>query len=426
MQTLGDAPASFDTVDREAVQRRTVKVLIGSQAAGGVGLVSTYIVTALLAKDITGSTSLATIAASCLSIGAALASYPIARLANEKGRRPALRIGYAIGVVGATVAVIAAILQSYPLLLVGVFGAGAGSAANMATRYAASDLADPMRRARTISLIVWATTIGSGTGSTIAPSISDFGEKLGLPAYAGSYVLSAIMFLVACAIVETQLRPDPLVIAGGIGKKEERRHSASESFQLIMSKPAARLAVLAMVVSQVTMVGVMALTPLHMNEGGQTKQMIGLMMTFHIFGMYMFSPLVGSLTDRIGRYPMIYIAGGLCTAGALWAATTPPEGVLGVFMGNFLVGLGWCFGVIAASSLIVSEFSIEERVSVQGVGDLAMMGSGALAGVLSGVLYTAFNYSGVNIGNAVFGILLLAATFATAMMVRRTPRLAVG
>ncbi len=424
---MGETSVDVAGVDREVVQRRTVKVLLGSQAAGGIGLVSTYIVTALLAKDMTGSTALATIAASCLSIGAALASYPISRLANQKGRRPALRVGYAIGVVGATIAVVAAIVDSYPLLVVGVFGAGAGSAANMATRYAASDLADPTRRARTISLIVWATTLGSGTGSTVAPFVSDFGENLGLPPYAGSYVLSALAFLVACAVIETQLRPDPLVLAGGIGKKEERTQSAAESFRLILAKPAARLAVLAMIVSQVTMVGVMALTPLHMDAGGQSKQMIGLMMTFHILGMYLFSPLVGSLTDRIGRYPMIYIAGALCTAGALWAAVTPPEGVVGVFMGNFLVGLGWCFGVIAASSLLVAEFPIEQRVGVQGAGDLAMMGSGAAAGVLSGVLYTAFEYSGVNIGNAAFGILLLVATFATAMLVRRsTPRIAVG
>ena len=66
-----------------------------------------------------------------------------------------------------------------------------------------------------------------------------------------------------------------------------------------------------MIVSQVTMVGVMALTPLHMDEGGQSQGVIGLMMAFHIWGMYLFSPVVGSLTDRFGQYPMLYISGGL-------------------------------------------------------------------------------------------------------------------
>jgi MFS family permease len=176
-----------------------------------------------------------------------------------------------------------------------------------------------------------------------------------------------------------------------------------------------------MVVSQVTMVGVMSLTPLHMDEGGQSQGVIGLMMAFHIWGMYLLSPVVGSLTDRFGQYPMLYLSGGLCTWGAVWAAVTPPEGTLGVFMGNFLIGLGWSFGVVAASSLLVAEFPIEQRLGVQGVGDLAMVGSGAVAGVSSGALYAIFGYGGVNSGNAVFGALLIAATMGTFLVVRRQP-----
>ena len=112
-----------------------------------------------------------------------------------------------------------------------------------------------------------------------------------------------------------------------------------------------------MIVAQLTMVGVMSLTPLHMDEGGQSQGVIGLMMAFHIWGMYLFSPVVGWLTDRFGRYPMLYMAGALCTAGAISAAITPADGRAGVFVGNFLVGLGWSFGVVAASSLIVARSS---------------------------------------------------------------------
>jgi MFS family permease len=272
---------------------------------------------------------------------------------------------------------------------------------------------------------VWATVVGSTAGSVVSGAASDVGEWVSLPAKGGSYLLSALMFLVAAAIVEFKLRPDPLAVAGGLGRKSsptaQSKPSARESVGLIWANPAARLAVAAMIVSQVTMVGVMSLTPLHMDEGGHSQCLIGLMMAFHIWGMYLLSPIVGGLTDRFGQYPMLYLSGGLCTWGAVWAAITPPEGVLGVFMGNFLIGLGWSFGVVAASSLLVAEFPIEQRLGVQGVGDLAMIGSGAVAGVSSGALYALFGYGGVNSGNAAFGALLILATMGTFLVVRRQP-----
>jgi MFS family permease len=421
MLDVGETSGERVVPDHDAIQRRTVRVLLSSQAAGGVGLVATYIVTALLAKDITGSTVLATIAAACLSIGAAAVSYPLARVMRSRGRRVGLRLGYLIGASGAVIALVGATTRSYPLLCLGVLGAGAGNAANLATRYAASDLAREHRRARTISLIVWATAIGSTTGSVVSGFASDVGETLGLPSKGGSYLLSGLMFLLAAAIVELLLRPDPLAVAGGLGARDDTatKKPGRESLALIWANPAARLAVAAMVVSQVTMVGVMSLTPLHMDEGGQSQAVIGLMMAFHIWGMYLFSPVVGALTDRFGQYPMLVASGALCTLGAGWAAVTPTDGRLGVFMGNFLIGLGWSFGVVAASSLIVAQFPIEQRVGVQGVGDLAMIGSGALAGVSSGALYALFGYGGVNTGNAVFGALLIVATATTYLAVRR-------
>lgn len=422
--------SAYTQADKERIQKRTIIVLIASQAAGGFGLVATYIVSALLAEDITGSSGLATIAASSLSIGSAAVAAPMSKLMNKYGRRSGLRFGYLVGAGGATLAVLGAILLSYPLLCLGVFGAGAGNAANLATRYAASDLAQENRRASTISMIVWATTFGSFTGSVVSGHASEVGVSIGLPDKTGSYVFAGVMFLLAAAIVEVFLRPDPLHMANELAAegvangthKAGARPTVRQAVSLIMQQSQARLAVFAMIVSQVTMVGVMALTPLHMNAGEQSQHAISYMMGFHILGMYLLSPLVGRLTDSVGKYPMLYVAGGLCTWGAWWAAVTPPEGVLGVFMGNFLIGLGWCFGVVAASSLLVELYPLHQRVSVQGVGDFAMLGAGALAGLSSGALYETFQYRGVNYANALFGIALVAVTFFTYTGVRRATR----
>lgn len=414
MRTV-DSPQDCDKV---AVQRRTLRTLIASQALGGLGLVATYIVTALLAKDITGRDDLATVAAAFLSLGAAAAAFPLAAMMNESGRRAGLRMAYLVGAAGSAVALAGAVLGSYPILVIGVFGAGFGSAANLATRYAVTDLASDDRRARTISTIVFASTFGSVSGSLIAGLASDAGETIGIPTKGGAYLLAGAAYLAAGFVIELFLRPDPLVIAGGLGSRAERS-SASESWSLIVANPTARLAVAAMVVSQGVMVGVMALTPLHMDEGGHSQSMIGAMMAFHIVGMYLFAPAIGSITDRIGQYPMLYVSGVLTTAGAVWAAITPPAGLLGVFMGNFLIGLGWSVGVIAASSLLVQEFPIEKRVGVQGVGDTAMIAAGGIMGVSSGALYAVFGYGGVNFGNAVLGGLLILLTWMTLRFTRR-------
>ena len=157
-EAAAGAVGGVDPVAVEAVQRRTLRTLLSSQICGGMGLVSGYSVTALLADDLTGSKTLAGLSAACLSIGAAVASFPLARIMARSGRRPGLRLGYVLGAAGAFSAVLAAITGFFPLLPLGVMGIGAGSAANMATRYAAADLAKPDRICRNQQLQTAART----------------------------------------------------------------------------------------------------------------------------------------------------------------------------------------------------------------------------------------------------------------------------
>ncbi len=415
--------AATAPLDVEAIQKRTVRTLLGSQICGGMGLVSGYSVTALLANDLTGSKSLAGLSAACLSIGAATGSFPLARLMARSGRRPGLRLGYLIGALGAFLAVMAAVTRFFPLLPLGVACIGVGNATNMATRYAAADLAKPEHRARTIGLIVWATTIGSGFGSLVSLSVFDpAGRRLGLPDYGGSFLVGALLFLVGAAIIEWRLRPDPLVVAGGVGQtKEEGRLPFTASMKLILANPRARLAVLGMMISQATMVGTMTLTPLHMKEGGQTNTAISIMLFSHILGMYALSPFIGSLTDRVGRYPMLITAGALCVAGAIWAGMTPSDGFIGVTGGLTVVGLAWCFGIIASSGLLTESFPVSQRASVQGAGDLCMAGFGATAGISAGAIVAARSYHDLNLAAAGLGVLLIVGVLATMAGERRRP-----
>ena len=285
----------------------------------------------------------------------------------------------------------------------------------MATRYAAADLAKPERRASTIGLVVAATTVGSGFGSLVSLSVFDpIGRSVGLPDYAGSFLIGGLLFLVAAAIVEVRLRPDPLVLAGGVGSEgTDNRIPFRAAMGLILANPKARLAVLAMMVSQATMVGTMTLTPLHMNDGGQSNGAISIMLFSHILGMYAFSPLVGRLADQVGRYPMLFFSGVLVAAGALWAGFTPPEGFIVITGGQTVIGIAWCFGIIAASGLLTEAFPVEQRASVQGAGDMCMMGFGAVAGISAGAIVAYRSYLDLNLAAAILGVVLVIAVLLT-------------
>ncbi len=399
--------------DLAAVQRRTVTTVLASQISGGVGVVSGYTVTALLAYELTGSATWAGLSAAANSIGSAAAAFPLAKYASRAGRRPAMRTGYTIASAGAFVAVMAAVTGWFWLLPLGVLGIGVGTATNLSARYAASDLVPPERRARTIGLIVWATTIGSGTGSLISLSVLDpMGQRVGLPNYAGSFMAAALLFLVAGAIIELRLRPDPLVLAGGVGRAGQPRLPFRASMRLILAIPSARLAVVALMVSQATMVSTMTMTPLHMSEGGQNGTAISVMLFSHVLGMYLLAPVIGLLADKIGRVPIIFLGGLIGGIGAVWAGLSPGDDFFGLTGGMTLTGIGWCFGVIAASGLLTDSFPVHQRASVQGAGDLCMAGFGAASGVAAGTIVAVWGYMTLNIGAAGFGAGLMLFVLA--------------
>lgn len=401
------------------VQNRTVKTLIASQVCGGIGLVSGISVTVLLANDLSGSKTVAGLTAACLSIGGAVVSFPLAKFMSQHGRRPGLLLGYIIGATGTFIAAMAAITGIYLLLPFGVFAIGAASASNLATRYAAADLAKEDRRASTIGLIVWASTIGSGFGSLFSLSLLDpAGQSIGLAEYAGSYLIGGSLLLVAAAIIAIRLRPDPLVVAGGVRQATQPRLPFKTSMGLILGHHRARIAVFAMAISQAVMVGTMTLTPLHMKDGNQSGTAISVMLFAHIMGMYLFSPAVGVMADRIGRYPMLFVAGILCVAGATTSGMTPASGFYGITTGQAMIGLAWSFGFISASGLLTESFPVSQRASVQGAGDLCMAACGAIAGVSAGAIVAARSYTDLNVAAGALGVILILTVIYAAASTR--------
>src|SRR5687767_7272384 len=154
--------------DVAQVQRRTVGVLSGAVALSGIGVTVGITVGGLLARDVAGTDTAAGLGQTAAVLGSAVIAVPLARISDRSGRRAGLAAGYAVAVVGAVVTVAAAILSSLALLLLGLFAFGASTACGLQARYAAADLADHDHRARALSLVVWATTVGSVLGPNLA------------------------------------------------------------------------------------------------------------------------------------------------------------------------------------------------------------------------------------------------------------------
>ena len=401
---------AMGVVERDLLQRRTLRTLMAGLMPAGAGMSGAYSAAAILGEELSGSETLGGLAAAGMTAGSAVAAIPLARLMAARGRRPGLALGYLLGMGGAAACVLAALSGWYLLLVPGMAGIGIGQAANMAARFAAADMAPEAGRA--IGTLVWASTFGSVLGPMLGfgPAKSA-ARAVGLHELSGPYLLSVLLFAVAAVVVFRYLRPDPLVMVGGVGHATERLR-LREFVRPLATTSAGRLAVGSMVAGHVVMVGVMTMTPLHLRSGGHALEVVGFVISLHIIGMYALSPLVGRVADRLGARPVIAAGGVLLAVGAAFAAGSEATESGGVYLGLFLIGLGWCCGLVAGSTLLVRTFAGSNRVGIQGLADLCMTASGGLAGLGSGFMVAVAGYQNLSRAAIVVGLVPTVAVLA--------------
>lgn len=427
--------------DRARLQLRFQWVLLISVIPTVAAMTGSFSSVTLLAEDMTGSGTLAGLAAGGLAVGNMIATLPLARYMAQRGRRRGLVAGWSVGAAGAAMSFAAAVAGFYPLLVVGIVAVGTGNSTNLATRYAAADLALPERRARAIGLLMWGSTFGAVLGPIVALGpAGDAVEALGLPALAGPYLLALILFLAGLTVTNLWLRPDPLEVLGTIGAasgpsevrsgqptdRHDRRADRAGRIPVIAVlgriavRPPAALAALAMLTGHTVMVGIMTMTPLHMKAGAHGLRIIGFVISLHVVGMYAFSPAVGWLVDRLGPHLMIAAGGVVLFAGAELAGRTDAADSQGVFIGLLLVGLGWSFGLIAGSSLLTNSFPASQRVEVQGTADFLMAAGAAAAGLPSGAIFGWAGYHSLSRWAGVGSLILVAAAAGAFALARST------
>jgi MFS family permease len=398
--------------DPTQLQRRTMRVLVASQVLGGVGVGSGIAVVGLLAYELSGTESLSGVSATASTIGAAFAALLIARIAAAHGRRPGLVGGYLVGAVGAVLAVVAAVVGNFPLHVVASVAFGWASASNLQARYAATDLAGPSRRGRALSTVVWATTVGAVLGPNLTGPGGVVAEAVGLPPLAGPYLFSLASFLAAAAVQMVGLRPDPLLTArrldaGAVAGGRTSPPSLRAALAVLRGHAPAIAALTSIASAHGVMVGVMVMTPVHLEHHGAALHVVGLTISLHIAGMYALSPLVGRLADRIGR--RWTLAGGLVqlAAAVLLAAFAAPTGSAWFQTGLVLLGTGWSFCLVAGSALLTDATPVDARPTVQGASDLVMNLAGGAGGIAAGVVLAIAGYRALALGSLL--VLLLPA-----------------
>ncbi len=381
---------------RAVVQRRAVRALVGSQVLGGVGVAGGIAVGGLLAQQVSGSTALSGLAQTATVLGAALLAVPLARLAQRAGRRPALATGYGAGLVGAALAVTAAVVDSFALLMVAMLLFGGGTAAGLQARYAATDAAEAPRRARALAVVVWATTVGAVAGPNLAGVGGDVGRAVGVPGLAGPFLFSVAAFAAAALVVLLAL-PGPRERAPSdraarrAGTSRAAPVSTGATLRAVAAVPAARLGLVTIATAHAVMVGVMVMTPVHLGDGGASLQVVGLVISVHVAGMYAASPVMGWLADTAGRVPTIGVGVALL-ALSLATAAVGAGSAAAVGVSLTLLGLGWSCCLVAGSALLSESAPESVRTSVQGVGDLAMGVAATTAGALAGPVLAAVGY----------------------------------
>ncbi|MFJ3951029.1 MFS transporter [Streptomyces sp. Je 1-4] len=403
-------------------QRRILAVLVFAQILSGAGLAAGITVGALLAEEMLGSTGLAGVPSALFTAGAALGALGIGQICRRYGRRPGLALGYAVGALGSLGVVVSAAVGSAVLLFLALLVYGAGTATGLMARYAGADLASPERRGRAVSMVLFATTLGAVVGPNLVTLTGEVAHSWGIPRLAGPFLLAVAAFGAAAVALAALLRPDPLRLAEKLAAAQGAVAAGSPADDAA-DRPEPRLnrrevviGTSVMVLTQLVMIAIMTMTPVHMQAHGHGTQAAGLVIALHVGAMFLPSPLTGLLVDRLGRRWIAGASGLTLAVAGLLAALAPPHSVPALATALVLLGIGWNFGLVSGTAIVTDALPPARRASAQGLVDVGIALAGAAGGMSSGLVVVVGGYPTLALAG---GVLALAVVPVVAWSVRR-------
>lgn len=401
MSTIAHIVKSPERVEK--LYKRTLIVVVFSQIFGGAGLAAGITVGALIAKDMLGSASFAGVPAALFTLGSALSAYLVGRVSQNLGRRLGLSLGFLAGSIGAIGVILATVLNSIVLLFISLFIYGAGTSTNLQVRYAGADLANSKQRATAVSIAMVATTFGAVAGPNMVTPMGFVAEWMHIPPLAGTFILAAVAYSLAGLTLFINMRPDPFLVAKKLDEirntGETNGQNTVEQIELgetASSKAGVIVGALVLVLSHVVMVAIMTMTPVHMQDHGAGLTAVGMVIGLHIAAMYLPSIVTGRLVDTVGRNKMVIASGVTLAISGVMAANVPGESLAWMATALILLGVGWNFGLISGTAIIVDSTSMSNRAKTQGAVDVWVALGGTAGTLLSGVVvaYSSYAYLG--------------------------------
>jgi len=362
-------------------ERGNVLRLAVAQALAGANSTVVYATGAVIGNMLAPSKALATLPISIFVVGMAACTLPAGIVAQRHGRRAAFLAGTACGVLVGLLAALAVVLGSFWLFCLATFFGGAYAAVVLSFRFAAADCAPAQRRPRALSAVM----AGGVAAGVIGPQLVTHTMSLWPPhLFAATYLAQAAVAAVAALILLGVRLPMPTAATGQAGGRP---------LGTIARQPRFIIAVVCGVVSYLLMNFLMTAAPLAMQICGLSQEASNLGLQWHVIAMYAPSFFTGRLITRFGAPRVV-------AAGLALTAASAAVGLAGVDVAHFwltlvLLGLGWNFGFVGASAMVLDCHAPEERARVQSLNDFLVFGTMAFGSFLSGGLLTAYGWTTV-------------------------------
>jgi MFS family permease len=328
----------------------------------------------------------------------AIAALPAGRAMDRFGRMPVIRTGFAVGIAGPALTALGPAMDTAVPVVAGFALCGAASGTILLSRAAAAEMYPPERRARGISLVLFGAVFGALLGPLVfGPLIA--GADLERDALVAPWLAASAVMVVGIGIA-FGVRPDPSTAA--TAHEDVAADAAPARLAEVVRRPGVPTALLAALASFAVMVGVMNLTGYVALDHGHHQSDVFTIISAHIVGMYGLVLVVGDLIERIGRRQSI--VGGLMLMSVSTGALIWLDGLAGMSLALFGLGLGWNFSYVAASTELVALTATRERGRLVGLSDLLSSLTGAGLVLLGGVAYSGLGTPSIAVGGALLAL----------------------